>query len=99
MADFLKIEDFQPHVGKIVSFVGTPFAFPLDRIMSKHQQIPYGSSRIPFTLIFVGPKSPRYLPEGQYDCAIADGPTFSGIHVNPIHTPEPDRQEYQAVFN
>jgi len=54
--------------------------------------------RRPFILIFRGPKEHRYLPDGLYDCEIDGGPTYR-MYVNPIHTPEPDRQEYQAVFS
>jgi hypothetical protein len=35
---------------------------------------------------------------GIYDCAIDGGPTDS-LPVMPIQTSEPDRQEYQSVFN
>lgn len=98
MEPMLVIDDFRPHVGKLIRFLGTRHALPLDRISSRHEEIPYGGKRIPFTLIFAGPKTPDYLPEGLYDCAIEGGPTYR-IHVNPIHTPAPDRQEYQAVFN
>lgn len=98
MDAILVVDDFKPHVGKTFRFLGTPYAFPLDRVSSLRESVPPGSKRIPFTLIFVGPKSQDHLPEGLYDCAVEDGPTYS-IHVNPIHTPAPDRQEYQAVFN
>jgi hypothetical protein len=32
------------------------------------------------------------------ECEIENGPVH-GIHVMPIYTPRPDRQEYRAVFN
>jgi hypothetical protein len=34
----------------------------------------------------------------MYECEIEGGPTYR-IYVNPVHTPQPDHQEYQAVFN
>ncbi|MEA2833080.1 MAG: hypothetical protein QOG66_1282 [Methylobacteriaceae bacterium] len=98
MDELLQIEDFKPHVGKLFRFKGTRFAFPLDRISSDRRRIPKGMKRKPFILIFRGPKESEYLPEGLYDCEIEGGPTYR-IHVNPIFTPQPDRQEYQAVFS
>lgn len=99
VGDFLQLEDFEPHVGKVVCFKGTRFAFPLERILTNDRPVPEGVERRPFTLIFVGPKERgEHLPEGHYECEIEDGPTYQ-IYVNPIHTPQPDRQEYQAVFN
>ena len=41
------------------------------------------------------PKERDVLPEGQYDCEFEGGATYS-IYVSPIHTPWPDRQDYQA---
>jgi hypothetical protein len=98
MDELLQIEYFKPHVGKLVRFKGTRFAFPLERIISDRKRLPKGVKRRPFVLIFAGPKEREYLPEGLYDCEIEGGPTYR-IYVNPIHTPEPDRQEYQAVFS
>ncbi len=98
MDELLTIDHFKPHVGKLVRFKGTPFAFPLERIISDRRRLPKGMKRRPFILIFRGPKEHRYLPDGLYDCEIDGGPTYR-MYVNPIHTPEPDRQEYQAVFS
>jgi hypothetical protein len=98
MDAFLQIDDFKPHVGKIFRFKGTRYALPLDRIISNRKRLPKGMKRVPFILIFSGPKEREHLPEGLYDCEVEGGPTFS-LYVNPIHTPEPDRQEYQAVFS
>jgi hypothetical protein len=98
MDELLQLKDFKPHVGKIFRFKGTRFAFPLERIISHRRRLPKGLKRRPFTLIFVGPREADLLHEGMYDCEIEDGPTYR-IYVNPIHTPRPDRQEYQAVFN
>lgn len=98
MEAMLVVDDFKAHVGKMFRFLGTPHALPLDRISSLREEIPPGGKRIPFTLIFVGPRSQDHLPEGLYDCEIEDGPTYR-IHVTPIHTLSRERQEYQAVFN
>jgi hypothetical protein len=98
MDEPLKIEDFKPHVGKIVRFRGTRYALPLERIVSDRKRLPKWVKRRPFILIFVGPKEREVLPEGTYECEFEDGPVYE-MYVNPIHTPEPGRQEYQSVFN
>jgi hypothetical protein len=99
MSDLLTFEHFKPHVGKTVRFKGTPFAFPIDRVEGKGGTPPPGWMRVPFTVIFCGPRDrDAVLAEGQYDCEIEGGPTYS-LYVAPVHTPRPDRQEYQAAFN
>jgi hypothetical protein len=98
MDNLLQIGDFKPHVGKVFHFKGTRHAFPLDRILSNSETLPAGMKRRPFMLIFRGPKERDFLPEGMYDCEVAGGPSYQ-IYVSPVQTPEPDRQEYQAVFN
>jgi hypothetical protein len=95
--ELLQVEHFEPHVGKLVRFKGTRFAFPLEQIISEKQRFP-GSQRLAFSLIFRGPREREYLPEGLYACEIEGGPTYE-LYVAPIHTPEQDRQNYQAVFN
>jgi hypothetical protein len=98
MGEMLQIEDFKPHVGKLVRFKGTRFAFPLDRIISDRKRLPKGTKRRPFILIFRAPKEREYMPDGMYECEIAGGPTHL-MYVNPIQTPAPEWQEYQAVFS
>jgi len=98
MDELLLIEHFKPHVGKIFHFKGTRYALPLDRIISGRKRLPKGMKRRPFILIFSGPKAHEHLPEGLYDCEVDGGPTYR-MFVNPIFTPAPDRQEYQAVFS
>ena len=98
MEQLLQIEDFKPHVGKLVRFKGTRFAFPLDRIIGEGQPIPPGMKRRPFILIFRAPKEREYMADGIYECEIEGGPTHR-MYVNPIQTPAPEWQEYQAVFN
>src|SRR5262245_46350586 len=98
MDELLQIDDFKPHVGKIFRFKGTRYALPLDRISSSRSRVPKGMKRRPFILIFRAPKERDYLPEGTYDCEIEGGPTHR-IYVSPIHTVDPDFQDYQAVFS
>jgi hypothetical protein len=38
------------------------------------------------------------MPTGLYQCEMEGGPVYS-LHIMPIYTPQPDRQEYQAAFN
>lgn len=96
--EILLIDHFAPHVGKIFRFRDTRHAFPLDRISSSDNDVPDWVKRRPFTLIFRGPKERDVLPEGLHVCEIDGGPVYS-IYIVPIFTPQPDRQEYQAVFN
>lgn len=94
----LLIDHFKPHVGKIFRFKGTRYAFPLEHIRSDDKELPDWVRRRPFTLIFRGPKEREVLPEGLYACEVEGGPVYS-IYVAPIFTPQPDCQDYQAVFN
>lgn len=96
MTKLLVREDFEPHVGKQFRFLGTEFSLPLEHIEGDGEQ-PEGYVRVPFTLIFRGPKPGPVLPGGIYDVETDTGETF-WIHVAPIHTVETDRQDYQAVM-
>jgi len=97
MDRLLQVEDFEPLVGRVFRFKGTRFAFPLDRIAGTDRSAMPGLRRQPFILIFAGPREREHLPDGLYECEVDGGPTFR-LFVNPIHTPEPDRQDYPAVF-
>jgi uncharacterized protein DUF6916 len=98
MADeFLEIHHFEPFVGKNVRFKGTRFEMPLNRIV-KGQKFIATAKREPFILIFRAPKEREYMPEGMHECEFDGGPTYQ-IYVLPTHTPEPEWQEYQAIFN
>jgi len=97
MAEFLEVHHFEPLVGKTVRFGGTKFEMPLVKVV-KGKKFIEGAKRDPFLLIFRSPKLDVYMGEGMYDCAFDDGPTYS-LYISPIHTPEPEWQDYQAVFN
>jgi len=97
MEKLLQIEDFKPYVGKIFRFKGTRFAFPLHHIISDKRRLPKGAKRRPFILIFRGVKEREYMPDAIYECEIEGGPNHV-MYVNPVHTPEPEWQDYQAVF-
>jgi hypothetical protein len=95
----LTAERFRPHVGKVFRVRGGEHAFTLDEV----QMYPLSQaqakvlSREPFTLIFTGPPG-NVLPEGMYTFDVDGGPSFE-LYVMPIHTPAPNRQNYQAAFN
>ena len=98
MPELLQIADFKPHVGKIFRFKGTRYALPLDQIISNKRRVPKGIKRRPFTLIFRAPRTQDHLPEGFYESEVENGPTFT-LYVIPVHTFEPEFQDYQVVFN
>jgi hypothetical protein len=90
-------ENFQPHVGREFRFDGQPQVLQLARIEVMPAPPLPGMDYKAFTLIFTGPRG-NVLPEGFY-AAEAHGGTRFEFYILPIHTPAPDRQEYQAVFN
>ena len=94
---FLEYHHFEPLVGKVVQFKGTPFAIPLSKVIKGEKSLA-SAKRDPFILIFRAPKGTHYMGEGTYECAFEDGPTYS-IYVMPAHTPEPEWQDYQAIFS
>lgn len=97
MSASLTHELFQPHVGREFRFGGQPQVLQLSRIeVGKEPPLP-GLDYMAFTLVFIGPRG-NVLPEGFY-AAEADGGARFEFYILPIHTPAPDRQEYQAVFN
>jgi hypothetical protein len=97
--DVLTFDKFAPHVGKRVRFQGTDIVLEIDRV-EQGEELALATMRTPFSVIFRGPRDPNaMLREGLYDCQVEnDGPTWN-LYVIPIHTPQRDRQEYQAVFN
>ena len=94
----LAAEHFEPHIGKAFRFEGARPVLTLDRVIREGANPPREGKRQPFTLIFRAPKARDVLGEGFYACEVDGGPSFS-LYVAPIHSPAPDRQDYQAVFN
>jgi hypothetical protein len=97
MSELLEKHHFEPLIGKTVQVKGTRFSFPLSRSITKEKAFPT-SKRDPFILIFRAPRENEYLPEGRYQCAFDGGPTYE-FYVAPTLTPEPEWQDYQAIFN
>jgi len=94
MAENLTAEHFQPHVKKVFRVKDGRHALTLAHIETS---ISKGGPREAFNLIFSGPPG-DVLREGLYTLQVEGGPEFE-LHVMPIHTPTPERQDYQALFN
>lgn len=94
---FLEVHHFEPLMGKTARFGGTPFAMTLETV-SKGQKFLPTAKRDPFMLVFRSRREPYFMREGVYECAFDDGPTYS-FYIAPVHTPEQEWQDYQAVFN
>jgi len=94
---FLEVHHFEPLAGKTVRFAGTPFAMTLEKV-TKGEKFFAKARRDPFILLFRAPRQQYYMTEGTYECAFDEGPTYS-FYVAPIHTPDPEWQDYQSVFN
>ena len=88
-------EDFTPHLNKLFRFEGRHHQLRLASV--EVGDAPSPDHRKPFTLIFHGPRG-DVMPEGLYAAQPEDGAQFE-LYVIPIHTPAPERQDYQAVFN
>jgi hypothetical protein len=93
----LRHEDFAPHVGKQFRFSGWHGSLRLARIELPSRPTPAAAARAPFTLIFEGARG-DVLAQGMRTATAEDGSSFE-FYIMPIHTPAPDRQDYQAVFN
>jgi hypothetical protein len=99
MSETLVPEFFLPHVNQAVHVEGWPHTLTLTAVEVRQREdwekkiVPHQ----PFTVLFRGP-SGAVLPEGFHAFQIAGGPSFK-LYVMPIHTPQRDRQDYQAVFN
>jgi hypothetical protein len=94
---FLEHHHFEPLVGVITRFKGTPFEIPLSKVV-KGEKFIATAKREPFILIWRAPKEEYYMTEGMYECEFEDGPTYS-MYVAPAFTAEKEFQDYQAVFN
>jgi Domain of unknown function (DUF6916) len=90
-------KDFEPFVGKTLTPRGQHRVLTL--VSVETQTLPgWDNAPVePFLLTLSGPPG-DVLPEGQYEVAPDGGPDFT-LYIIPIHTPAPDRQDYQVVFN
>jgi hypothetical protein len=97
MADLLTPEHFLPHVSKVFRVKDGRHALTLVAVEGRKLEEGEWAPREPFNLIFRGPPG-DVLPEGLYIVETEDGASFE-LYVNPVHTPFPGRQDYQAAFN
>jgi hypothetical protein len=93
----LRHSDFLPYEGQAFRFEGWDGTLRLDAVRTATPPGWPADLRPPFTLIFHGPRTP-VLQEAMHVAEAADGARFA-FHIMPVHTPAPDRQDYQAVFN
>lgn len=84
--------EFTSHVGKTFRFGVANLVLERVDVHSRPSD-PHQA----FTMIFSGPSN-TVLPEGSYDVSL-DGSAWTTLHVMPIHTVGPGRQDYQVVFN
>jgi hypothetical protein len=96
MTEQLTAEHFHPHVNKVFRVRGGRHALTLSSVEVAGAALP-AQQRQPFNLIFSGPPG-DVLHEGLYTLEVENGPQFE-LYVMAIHTPMPDRQDYQALFN
>jgi hypothetical protein len=96
MLEILTHVHFLPHVNKTFRVDGNPLPLKLAQLTVAAKKSFASQPRLPFLLIFHAPRAP-ILPEGLYAVGV-DNETFV-MHINPVHTLSPERQEYQAVFN
>lgn len=97
MSRILRHEDFAPHLDKQFRFAGWNGSLRLLRIDGPARPVAGDAGRAPFTLIFQGVRG-DVLAEGMRTATADDGSSFE-FYIMPIHTPAPDRQDYQVVFN
>jgi hypothetical protein len=99
MTEQLTAEHFFPHVNKIFRVRGGRHALTLSRVeVSRPGRAALPAPLCqPFNLIFSGPPG-DVLREGLYTLDVENGPHFE-LYVMAVHTPTPDRQDYQAPFN
>ena len=90
-------EDFQPHVGRAFRFGGQPQVLQLARVDIANQPPLQGLTYKALSLIFIGSRD-DVLPEGFYAAEAEGGARFE-LYILPIHTPAPDHQDYQVIFN
>ena len=96
MASFSEADDYQPHLGKAVYLEEAEKALVLVSVETGPQTP--GPRSQPFSLIFEHPKPGPLIAEGLYTCRVENQP-IGRLYLIPIHTPRPDVQAYQAVFN
>jgi hypothetical protein len=94
----LTADTFAPHVGTSFRIEGGHHVLSLNKVERLEKQPGHADLAFqPFVLIFSGPPG-DVLAEGMHRIAGEGEATFD-LYLIPIHTPERERQDYQAVFN
>ncbi|MBO9557901.1 MAG: hypothetical protein J7515_04865 [Caulobacter sp.] len=94
----LTADTFAPHVGTSFQVEGGRHVLSLSEIERFQPEPGHGDPNFqPFVLIFSGPPG-DVLAEGMHTMKVEDGTAYD-LYLIPIHTPEPGRQNYQALFN
>lgn len=99
-ADFVPLtaETFAPHVGASFQVEGGHHVLSLSEVERLQKEPGLSDQYVqPFVLVFSGPPG-DVLAEGMHTIKVEDGTAYD-LYLIPIHTPEPGRQDYQAVFN
>jgi hypothetical protein len=95
---FLTADIFAPHVGASFQVEGGRHVLALSQVERFQPDPGHGRPDFqPFALIFSGPPG-DVLAEGMQTLKREDGTVYD-LYLIPIHTPEPGRQNYQALFN
>lgn len=92
----LTADTFAPHVGASFQLEGGRHVLSL-REIDRLDVEPGHPGVQPFVLVFSGPPG-DVVAEGMRTMTVEDGTAYD-LYLIPIHTPERDRQDYQAVFN
>ncbi len=91
-------DTFAPHRGASFRVEGGRHVLSLREIELFQPEPGHGRPDFqPYVLIFSGPPG-DVLAEGMHTMKVEDGTAFD-LYLIPIHTPEPGRQDYQALFN
>ncbi|WP_165185474.1 DUF6916 family protein [Caulobacter soli] len=98
-ADYVPLtaDTFAPHVNATFRVEGGHHQLSLSEVERLEVQPGHDAGVQPFVLIFSGPPG-DVLAEGMHAITHEDGTTYD-LYLIPIHTPQPGRQDYQAVFN
>jgi len=99
-ADFvvLTADTFVPHQGASFKVEGGRHVLSLSEIERLEAEPGHGNPDFqPFVLLFSGPPG-DVLAEGMHTLQAEGGGAYD-LYLIPIHTPEPGRQNYQALFN
>jgi hypothetical protein len=98
-ADFVALtaDTFAPHLGASFKVEGGHHVLSLSEVERMKTQPGHAPGFAPFVLMFSGPPG-DVLAEGMHTIIREDGTAYD-LYLIPVHTPAPERQDYQAVFN